>query len=284
MLPKLKEIPSGDISCTFYRDFLSVTIAVDKEWYVFKADTAASVLRAIIDCAKDIMLDGGADNLLDASITVIDSTWLYTESDITIDGPPIYYKFFLCQGERILSSGVWLTDWLDSEFPNNILVEYTSPYTTNDIDAEYSHTVSQTEYVNFYSDLVSRIKKQISKEYMTPSPRSIFQISTGISGVHFEWAFHGRPRSSFGVELHFEKGNKASNLRMIERIEQLKDVIEKDLAEKVTFQKDWGKAWSRLFIEKQEGKITEELKVWAVEMMVKLINRLQPELDNMKNG
>ncbi|MFZ6017100.1 MAG: DUF4268 domain-containing protein [Nitrospirota bacterium] len=150
--------------------------------------------------------------------------------------------------------------------------------------AEYSHTVSQTEYVNFYSDLVSRIKKQIPKEYMTPLPRSIFQISTGISSVHFEWAFHGRPRSSFGVELHFEKGNKASNLRMIERIEQLKDVIEKDLAEKVTFQKDWGKAWSRLFVEKQEGKITEELKVWAVEMMVKLINRLQPELDNMKNG
>jgi len=149
---------------------------------------------------------------------------------------------------------------------------------------EYSHTVSQAEYVNFYSDLVSRIKKQIPREYMTPSPRSIFQISTGISGVHFEWAFHGRPRSSFGVELHFEKGNKASNLKMIERIEQLKDVIEKELGEKVTFQKDWGKAWSRLFVEKQEGKITEELKGWAVEMMVKLIKLLQPELDNMKNG
>jgi uncharacterized small protein (DUF1192 family) len=71
---------------------------------------------------------------------------------------------------------------------------------------------------------------------------------------------------------------------MIERIEQLKDVIEKNLAEKVTFQKEWGKAWARLFIEKQEGKITEELKVWAVDMMVKLINLLQPELDNMKNG
>jgi hypothetical protein len=71
---------------------------------------------------------------------------------------------------------------------------------------------------------------------------------------------------------------------MIERMEQLKDAIEKDLGEKVTFQKDWGKTWSRLFVEKQEGKITEELKVWAVEMMVKLINHLQPELDNIKNG
>lgn len=151
-------------------------------------------------------------------------------------------------------------------------------------NVEYSHTVSQTEYVNFYSDLVSRIKKQTSRDYMAPSPRSIFQISTGISGVHFEWAFHGRPRSSFGVELHFEKGNKASNLRMVERIEQLKDVIEKNLVEKVTFQKEWGKAWARLFVEKQEGKITEELKVWAVDMMVKLINLLQPELDNIKNG
>jgi len=149
---------------------------------------------------------------------------------------------------------------------------------------EYGHTLSQAEYINFYSDLVSRIKKLIPREYTTPSPKSIFQIPTGISGVHFEWAFHGRPRSSFGVELHFEKGNKAINLRMIERMEQLQDIIQKELAEKVTFQKDWGKAWSRLFVEKQEGKITEELKVWAVEMMVKLINLLQPELDNMKNG
>lgn len=150
--------------------------------------------------------------------------------------------------------------------------------------AEYSHTVSQAEYLKFYSDLVSRMKKQIPREYMTPLPSSIFKISTGISGVHFEWAFHGRPRSSLGVELHFEKGNKTSNVRMIERMEQLKDIIEKELAEKVMFQKDWGKVWSRLFVEKQEGKITEELKVWAVEMMVKLISLLQPELDNMKNG
>ena len=84
--------------------------------------------------------------------------------------------------------------------------------------------------------------------------------------------------------MHFEKGSKASNLRMFEQIEHLKDTIEKDLGEKVIMQKDWGKTWSRLFVEKQEGRITEELKVWAVEMMVKLINHLQPELDNIKNG
>jgi len=149
---------------------------------------------------------------------------------------------------------------------------------------EYVHTVSQAEYIKFYSDLVSRIKKQLSREYMTPSPTSYYQISTGISGVHFEWAFHGRPRSSFGVELHFEKSNKASNLGMIERMEQLKNVIEKELAEKVIFQKEWGKTFSRLFVEKQEGKITEELKAWAIEKMVNLINILQPELDKMKSS
>lgn len=149
---------------------------------------------------------------------------------------------------------------------------------------EYSHTVTQAEYIQFYTDLVSRIKKQIPRQYMTPPPSPVFKIATGISNVHFEWAFHGRPRSSFGVELHFEKGNKTLNLNLIERMEQSKDIIERELGEKVTVQKDWGKVWSRLFIEKQQGKITEELKVWAVETMVKLIKLLQPVLDSIKSG
>jgi hypothetical protein len=151
-------------------------------------------------------------------------------------------------------------------------------------NVEYHHTVSQMEYVNFYTDLVSRIKKQITKEYGEPMPRSYYQIPTGMSGVHFEWGFHGRPRGSFGVELHFEKGNKSINLGMIEKIEKSKEDLEKELRERIIIQKEWGKVWSRLFIEKQEAKMTEELRAWAVEKMVTLINLLQPELDKIKGG
>ena len=39
-----------------------------------------------------------------------------------------------------------------------------------------------------------------------------------------------------------------------------------------------------LYVEKQEGKITENLRGWAVEKMVNLIHILQPELDKKKRS
>jgi hypothetical protein len=37
-----------------------------------------------------------------------------------------------------------------------------------------------------------------------------------------------------------------------------------------------------LYLEKNEGKMTDELKKWAVERMAILYKVLQPELDKMK--
>jgi hypothetical protein len=67
----------------------------------------------------------------------------------------------------------------------------------------------------------------------------------------------------FGVELHFEKGNKKANRTLLKEIEKLKDEIEKETGEKVIIQEDWGKTWARLYIEKDEGEMTDELKKWA---------------------
>lgn len=49
-------------------------------------------------------------------------------------------------------------------------------------NVEYRHTVSQMEYINFYSDLISEVKKRVPKEYISPSPRAYYQIPSGISG------------------------------------------------------------------------------------------------------
>jgi len=64
-------------------------------------------------------------------------------------------------------------------------------------------------------------------------------------------------------------------------MEQSKNELEEKLQEKVIFQENWGKRWSRLYIEKQEGKLTEELKQWAVEQMTMLYNILQPKLTRL---
>jgi len=87
------------------------------------------------------------------------------------------------------------------------------------------------------------------------------------------------PSFQFGVELHFEKGNKESNQSLLSACTQLKSRLEKALNETVVVQQDWGKTWARLYIEKQQGKITDDLRDWAVEKMQILIQILQPELE-----
>lgn len=148
--------------------------------------------------------------------------------------------------------------------------------------AEHTKTLTQTEYVKFYTLCIESLKKRLPRENAPPSWKSYYQIPTGLSGVHFEWAFHGRPRSSFGVELHFEKGNKEQNQAMLLICSQGKDRLEHEIGSPVVVQKEWGKTWARLYVEKQEGKMTDALREWAVETMVKLIQLLQPELDKIK--
>jgi len=149
--------------------------------------------------------------------------------------------------------------------------------------AEHTKTLTQTEYTQFFSQCIELLGKSIPQEYTSPLPRAYYQIPTGIGSVHFEWGFHGRPRSSFGVELHFEKGNRALNVSMLSACAKLKDKLEEELKETVVVQENWGKVWTRLLIEKQQGKITDDLRDWAVEKMRILIQVLQPELDKLKS-
>ena len=86
------------------------------------------------------------------------------------------------------------------------------------------------------------------------------------------------------MELHLERSNKEFNTRILKRIEKLKPKIEESTGETVVFQKDWGKKWTRLYIEKNEGKMTDELKSWAINIMVKIYKIIQPELDSLKGN
>jgi hypothetical protein len=148
--------------------------------------------------------------------------------------------------------------------------------------AEHTKTLSQIEYDRFYTLCIESLKKRLPREYAPPSSKFYYQISTGLRGVHFEWSFHGRPRSSFAVELHFEKGSREQNQAMLLTCSQGKDRLEHELGGTVVVEKEWGKTWSRLYIEMKEGKMTDALREWAVETMAKLIQLLQPELEKIK--
>lgn len=143
-------------------------------------------------------------------------------------------------------------------------------------------TRTQQEYLDFYQEVSDEFGERMGLELSQPKGYSYYQIPTGIGGVHFEWTFHGRPRSSFGVELHFEKV-KSANADLINALEPYKEEIEKNTGETVIFQKEWGKSWARIYIEKNEGQITDELKQWAVNKMVLFYNTLKPKLMALKN-
>jgi len=143
-------------------------------------------------------------------------------------------------------------------------------------------TVAKQEYLTFFNDLANRLRSRISRPLKEAVPRGYYQIPTGISGLHFEWVFHGRPRNSFGVELHAESSNGNSNREIIEKLAGLKESVEKRTNEKLIIQVNWGQKWSRLYMEYPSGEITEDLKFWAVDKMEVLIKILQPEIDKIK--
>jgi hypothetical protein len=143
-------------------------------------------------------------------------------------------------------------------------------------------TKTQLEYLEFYRSLSEKFGKKVGMSLSEPKGQSYYPIPTGISSVHFEWVFHGRPRNSFGVELHFEKGDKTKNTAMLNEIYKQKDEIEKKTEEKLQIQRNWGRNWARVYIEKNEGNMTPELEEWAFEKMLIFYNQLQPKLEKMK--
>jgi len=149
--------------------------------------------------------------------------------------------------------------------------------------SEHGFTLSQQEYLEFYRDMVEKLETKLKIGLPESTPRSYYQIPTGISSFHFEWAFHGRPRDSFGVELHFEKGNRKINEKVIDVLENMKSKIESQLEEKIIFQRDWGKVWARIYVLKNEGKMTVDLKNWGVNTMEIFYKLLQPELEKIKS-
>jgi len=146
---------------------------------------------------------------------------------------------------------------------------------------ETTFTRTQQEYVEFYQRLSEKFGKQVGLSLAQPRGEAYYLIPSGLGGVHFEWGFHGRPRSSFGVELHFEK-DRESNASLISKMAVFKDEIEKATGEQVIVQKEWGKSWARLYLEKNEGKMTKELEDWALEKMVILYKLLKPKLQALK--
>ena len=142
-------------------------------------------------------------------------------------------------------------------------------------------TRSQQEYKEFFAAVSQALARNLGLSLPKPSGSSYYKIPAALPHTHFEWGFHGRPRSSFGVELHFEKGDRSQNVQCLQEMAGFKDDVERETGEELILQPEWGKAWSRMYVERQEGKMTEELKQWAVDTMEKFYRVLAPKLERL---
>lgn len=140
-----------------------------------------------------------------------------------------------------------------------------------------------TECTDLWRYLADQTRRLIPLRSSAPAPRHFHQIQTGIPGIHYEWSFHGRPRSSFAVELHFERGDKASNRAAFDKLALLQPVptLSEATNEAIQVQADWGIRYSRLYAEYANGDVTDDLKAWAVKTMVAFYQVLQPKLEEI---
>ena len=169
-----------------------------------------------------------------------------------------------------------------------------STFTTNEIGNEKPdlrfgnhsssdfHTPSQYEYIEFFTDISRRFVKLVPIRLHEPDGRYYFAIFFGRRNIHFEWYFGGRPRNRLGVELHFESDDRRWNQRMLHEVARYNDEIERLAGEKVILQYEWGSKNSRLYVERTQGLINEDLKRWAVEKMIIFYRVLQPRLNELK--
>ena len=140
-------------------------------------------------------------------------------------------------------------------------------------------TLTQRRRVSFFSQCVEAMGARMSREYSNPSGyRAYYQVQTGLSGVHYEWCFHRGAK--FGVELHFERQTQEQNRVLLDAcLAAVRDDLAVVLGELVV-QPDWGSS-SRLYLVRGYGELDGELSEWAVDNMVKLIETVQPVLDDI---
>jgi len=149
--------------------------------------------------------------------------------------------------------------------------------------SEGSITVTQQEYLNFYKDISSRFYKAYKVPTKEPKGISYLQIPTPFGSTHYEWCFHGRPRNSFGVEIHFEKSDREKNVQLMKMLlPYLKDFREKEHIQ-LEYVEDPQKKSCRIFVIKNQGAITDNLKFWSIDTMGKVYGFFQPILEKLSN-
>ena len=142
----------------------------------------------------------------------------------------------------------------------------------------------QRAYKEFFGEILSRLKKEEPSIAIRPArPKYFCQLPIGRGNIHFEWAFHRKPKRWFEVGLHFERGSEEENRKLFASFEKIKDELQRELKDmELVFECPWGTSGAaRIYIANQKTEMDEELKNWAVETMLKFYRVFKPRLDKI---
>lgn len=143
-------------------------------------------------------------------------------------------------------------------------------------------SATQIKYREFWGSLLDSFKRQLPEITKSkPLPQSWISIPIGYGDIHLGWAFHGRPRAQFEVGLHLERANINVNQEVLHNLKAEASQLEAEIGEQLLFQEQWGSKWSRIYTIRNEGKMTDELKDWAITTMIKFYKAFKPRLDNI---
>lgn len=139
----------------------------------------------------------------------------------------------------------------------------------------------QRRFYEFWSKVLNDFKdKMPGVTDREPRIYNILNMLTGYGNVHFEWLIVGRPMNELQVALHFERGKKEENLKLLEYFKKFNNKIENEFNdEEVIFDGDWGNIWARIYIKRDISDLNDEDVAWASETMGRLYKILRPILD-----
>jgi hypothetical protein len=254
-------------------------------------DVAQIHAEYLVRCGTDVTTDGAGQRILE---------FIAKEDFADFDDKP---RIILVSKEfrpEVTSSVQWLRGfglditcikWDVWELPDHKVVVDTSVLIPQPEIKDYQMRVERKEMAvrrpsrtieatnAFFAQCGSMLEERTGIKAPTPRSQSYYQIPTAIGAVHFEFGFHGRPRSSLGVELHFEKSKYDQNRQIIETCEARLPQLQEVLGVPVTVEKPWGTRWARIYIESDHAEMNDELAEWAVGKMQDMIAVMRPVLE-----
>jgi hypothetical protein len=131
---------------------------------------------------------------------------------------------------------------------------------------------------------LEEVRKRLIKRKPEMKPRKVSKNHfcaipiKGHKGIHTEWTLWRK--GEIGIELHLEREDRKENIRLLNEIRKSKDEFEKSIGEELIFDSHWhGRRWTRVYMLKPSEGLTEDLKEWAVQTMIKFYEVFKPLLD-----